>query len=153
MFPLSYHVSSIVGLADIPLSSVTFGHEVREEELTGAVLVVEDDLHIAGVLTDLLEDEGYQVQTGVNGRALEMALNNPPGLILLDVMMPGMDGIEVCRRLKADPRTRDVPVIFVTAMPTDVLSSRLGDTPYEGVIRKPFTLLEVLDTIQRHLSG
>ncbi len=122
------------------------------QEAAGAVLVVEDDPHIAGVLTDLLEDEGYRVRLGVDGQALAAALTDPPRLVLLDVMMPGMDGIEVCRRLKGDPRTRDVPVVFVTAMPTDVLSTRLGDTPYEGVIRKPFTLLDVLDTVQRHLD-
>ncbi len=122
------------------------------QEAAGAVLVVEDDPHIAGVLTDLLEDEGYRVRLGVDGQALAAALADPPRLVLLDVMMPGMDGIEVCRRLKGDPRTRDVPVVFVTAMPTDVLSTRLGDTPYEGVIRKPFTLLDVLDTVQRHLD-
>ena len=122
------------------------------QEVADAVLVVEDDPHIAGVLTDLLEDEGYQVRLGVDGEALAAALADPPRLILLDVMMPGMDGIEVCRRLKGDPRTRDVPVVFVTAMPTDVLSTRLGDTPYDGVIRKPFTLLDVLDTVQHHLD-
>ena len=121
-------------------------------EVDDTVLVVEDDPHIAGVLTDLLEDEGYRVRLGVDGQALAAALADPPRLVLLDVMMPGMDGIEVCRRLKGDPRTRDVPVVFVTAMPTDVLSTRLGDTPYEGVIRKPFTLLDVLDTVQRHLD-
>ena len=79
----------------------------------GRILVVEDDLHIAEVLTDLLEDEGYQVATGVNGNALIAALNDPPALILLDVMMPGMDGIEFCRQLKANQHTKGVPVVFV----------------------------------------
>ncbi len=119
----------------------------------GSVMVVEDDLHIAGVLTDLLEDEGYRVTTGVDGDALVTVFAAPPRPILLDVMMPGMDGIEFCRRLKGDPRTRDIPVVFVTAMPTDVLTARLGDCPYEGVIRKPFTLTEVLDAVERHLAA
>ena len=118
-----------------------------------SVLVVEDDLHIAGVLTDLLEDEGYRVTTGVDGEALSTAFAAPPALVLLDVMMPGMDGIEFCRRLKSDPRTRDTPVVFVTAMPADVLTARLGDCPYEGVIRKPFTLTEVLDAVERHVAA
>jgi CheY-like chemotaxis protein len=121
-------------------------------EVPDAVLVVEDDPHIAGVLNDLLEDEGYRVRTGVDGQALRAALADPPRLVLLDVMMPGMDGIEVCRRLKSDPRTRGVPVVFVTAMPTDILAARLGNIPYEGVIRKPFTLIEVLNAVQRHLE-
>ncbi|MGN6561988.1 MAG: response regulator [Thermomicrobiales bacterium] len=117
----------------------------------GRILVVEDDLHIAEVLTDLLEDEGYQVATGVNGKALAAALDDPPGLILLDVMMPGMDGIEFCRRLKANEGTKDVPVVFVTAMPADLLTTQLAGASYEGIIRKPFTIDEVLDTVQRHL--
>jgi CheY-like chemotaxis protein len=123
------------------------------EQQTGRILVVEDDLHIAEVLTDLLEDEGYQVATGVNGKALAAALNDPPGLILLDVMMPGMDGIEFCRLLKANVRTKDVPVVFVTAMPADLLTAQLTGATYEGIIRKPFTIDEVLDTVQRHLPS
>ena len=65
----------------------------------GSVLVVEDDSSIAQVLTTLLEDEGYRVATGVDGQALASALADPPGLVLLDVMMPGIDFLEVCRRL------------------------------------------------------
>ncbi len=90
-----------------------------------SVLVVEDDPQIVGVLTDLLEDEGYRVATGVNGQGLETARAAPPNMILLDVMMPGMNGIEVCRELKSDPRTRDVPVVFITAMPIDVLTAQM----------------------------
>ena len=119
----------------------------------GSVLVVEDDSSIAQVLTTLLEDEGYRVATGVDGQALASALADPPGLVLLDVMMPGMDGLEVCRRLKSDSRTRDVPVIFVTAMPPDLLAAHLGDCPYEALIRKPFTLDEVLAAVHRHLAA
>jgi len=133
--------------------ALALGRGMKNEEAAGPVLVVEDDLYIAGVLTDLLRDEGYQVATGVDGQALRDALADPPQLVLLDVMMPGMSGIEVCRRLKADPRTKDVPVIFVTAMPTDVLTAQLAGCPYEGVIRKPFTIDEVLSAVHQHLSA
>lgn len=118
----------------------------------GAILVVEDDQQIAAILTDLLEGEGYRVATAVDGQALALAQADPPALVLLDVMMPGMDGAEVCRRLKADPRTRDVPVVFVTALPPDVLLARLGGCAYEGLIRKPFGLDEVLATVRRMTS-
>ena len=119
---------------------------------SGSILVVEDDLQIAAVLADLLEGEGYRVTTGVNGAAVDQALAHPPGLVLLDVMMPGMDGTEVCRRLNADPRTRDVPVVFLTAMPPHVLASRLAGCSYKSVIRKPFGLTEVLDAVERYLQ-
>ena len=81
------------------------------------ILVVDDTPANIKVLNDLLrEDYAIAVATG-GARALERARGEePPDLVLLDVMMPEMDGYEVCRRLKADPRTRDIPVIFVTAM-------------------------------------
>jgi CheY-like chemotaxis protein len=113
------------------------------------VLVVEDDLQIAAILADLLEGEGYRVATAVDGQALPLALADPPDLVLLDVMMPGMDGAEVCRRLNADPRTRDVPIVFLTAMPPDALLPRIADCAYRGLIRKPFGLDEVLDAVRR----
>ena len=117
------------------------------------VLIVEDDQQIVGVLTDLLVDEGYRVIAGVDGQGLAVALAEPPALVLLDVMMPGMDGVEVCRRLRADPRTRDVPIVFLTAVPPEVLAQQLGDLPYQGVIRKPFRLDEVLDTVERFVDA
>ena len=119
---------------------------------SGRILIVEDEPGLAEVLTDLLGDEGYQTAVSVDGAALAAARANPPGLILLDAMMPGMDGPEVCRRLKADPRTARVPVVFVTAMPRDTLAARLGDCPHEGVLPKPFSLDDVLAVVRRHLG-
>lgn len=122
------------------------------EQTSNLVLVVDDDPHVAGVLSDLLQDEGYHVETGVDGGALAAAFERPPRLILLDVMMPGMNGVEFCHRLKTNPRTQDVPVVFVTATPVELLTTQLGDCTYEGVIRKPFTIDEVLDAVQRHIA-
>ena len=121
-------------------------------EQAGRVLIVEDEQSIAEILGDLLAEEGYEAAVSVNGAALKEAHDAPPDLILMDVMMPGMDGTEVCRRLKADPRTRHVPVVFLTAMPADILAARLGDCAYDGLIRKPFGLVEVLDAVHRHLD-
>jgi putative two-component system response regulator len=87
-----------------------------ESPVRETVLVVDDTPANIDVLKELLRDD-YTVKVALDGeRALKIALtDNPPDIILLDVMMPGMDGYEVCRILKEDPRTRKVPVIFVTA--------------------------------------
>ena len=116
------------------------------------VLIVEDEAGIAEVLADLLGDEGYETAVSVDGAALAAVTGDPPALILLDVMMPGMDGPEVCRRLKADPRTARVPVVFLTALPPETLAARLGDCPYDDVLAKPFTLDGVLAVVRRHLG-
>ena len=119
---------------------------------SGRILIVEDEPGLAEVLTDLLGDEGYETAVSVDGAALGAVADAPPALILLDVMMPGMDGPEVCRRLKADPRTAAVPVVFITALPPETLAARLGDCPHEGVLPKPFTLDSVLAVVRRHLG-
>lgn len=81
----------------------------------GTILVVDDTPENVDVLAGILR-EHYQIKVALNGqRALDIALAHPPDLILLDIMMPGMDGYEVCRRLKENPHTAGVPVIFVTA--------------------------------------
>jgi diguanylate cyclase (GGDEF)-like protein len=79
------------------------------------ILVVDDDPSVVELLRKFLEQE-FDVSVAAHGeQAIELCRANPPDLVLLDVMMPGPDGYEVCRRLKADPMTRHVPVIFVTA--------------------------------------
>lgn len=122
-------------------------------ETTGdGIFVVEDDLQIAAMLTDFLEGEGYRVRTGVNGSALTAALAEPPALVLLDMMMPGLDGIEFCRRFRNNPATAHIPVVFVTAAPPELFEARLRTIEYQQLIRKPFTLDEILTTVQRYVG-
>ena len=85
--------------------------------LRPTVLVVDDSVEVIDLLVDLLREQ-YRVKAATNGsKALEIARSDtPPDLILLDIMMPGLSGHDVCRELKADPATRDIPVIFLTAM-------------------------------------
>lgn len=110
--------------------------ETRERPV---ILAVDDTPENLDVLTGLLQP-AYRVRAAVNGeRALRIAASeNPPDLVLLDVMMPEMDGFEVCRRLKADPKTKDIPVIFLTAMTekeNTVRGLELGAVDY---VTKPF---------------
>ena len=115
------------------------------------VLIVEDEADLAAVLAAAVAYAGYEPVVSVDGAAVEAARRDPPALVLLDVQMPGMDGPQVCRRLKADPRTAHVPVVFVTALAPAILRAQLGDCPHEGVLHKPFALEKLLAAVRRHL--
>jgi two-component system sensor histidine kinase/response regulator len=118
-----------------------------------SILIADDQPTNIGVLYDALEGSGYSVRIANNGEAaLESARRAPPDLIVLDVMMPVLDGFETCRRLKSDPATRETPVIFMTARssPTDeVLGLRLGAVDY---ITKPIQLETALARVKTHLT-
>lgn len=116
------------------------------------VLIVDDAKENIDILFQALVDE-YELGVAVDGEtALEYVSTEKPDLILLDIMMPGMDGYEVCRRLKADPATRDIPVIFLTAM-TDIQNKTAGfDTGAVDYITKPFEILEVKARVKTHLD-
>ena len=115
------------------------------------ILVVEDDLPDLRLLTELLERGGYRVRSTADPQlAIESALARPPGLILTDVRMPGIDGFEVCRRLKEDERTRDVPVIFVSALQDTEARMRGFEAGGIDFINKPFEEQEVLARVRTH---
>ncbi|MCC7106165.1 MAG: response regulator transcription factor [Chloroflexi bacterium] len=106
------------------------------------VLVVDDDEKITSFLRRALAYEGYQVQVARSGTgALSSALESPPDVVVLDVMMPGLDGLEVCRRLRAGG---DVPVLMLTAR--DGVSDRVQglDVGADDYLTKPFALEELL---------
>lgn len=117
------------------------------------VLVVDDFATNIGALGGALESAGHRVLAALSGaHALKAASKAKPDLILLDVLMPEMDGIETCRRLRADPTTADIPVIFVTAnneMPSLVEGFEAGGVDY---IPKPFQVDEVLARVDTHLK-
>ncbi|XLM22593.1 response regulator, partial [Chromobacterium piscinae] len=78
------------------------------------ILVVDDTMTTLMMLLALLSTQGYQVSSAQSGaEALDLALKQPPDLILLDFSLPGMDGLAVCRELKLNPRTRDIPILFL----------------------------------------
>jgi two-component system NtrC family sensor kinase len=117
------------------------------------VLVVDDTPTNLQVLFDLLSEQGYRVAIAKNGEtALQRLQSYLPDLILLDVMMPGIDGFETCRRLKTEPLSRDIPIIFMTALSDSVDKVKglnLGAVDY---ITKPIQHEEVLARIRVHLQ-
>lgn len=119
----------------------------------GKILAVDDTPASLRLLTDILKAEGYEVRSAISGElALRAAISNPPELVLLDIRMPEMDGYEVCRRLKAQPETRDVPVIFVSAVSeTDekVHGFEMGAVDF---VTKPYQRDELLARVRTHLE-
>lgn len=105
-----------------------------------SILVVEDEEDILELVTYSLSKEGYQVHGAVSGEeGLKAVRSNPPDLVVLDLMLPGVDGLEVCKRLKADPRLVQIPVVMLTAKGEEadiVTGLELGADDY---LTKPFS--------------
>ena len=117
------------------------------------ILVVDDTIANIQLLGELLQKEGFQLNVAQNGKqALAAVTAMPPDLILLDIMMPEMDGLETCRRLKANPETRDIPIIFLTARAEidDIITGfKLGAVDY---LTKPFKTEELFARINTRLD-
>ena len=117
------------------------------------IVVVDDTPENLLLLMEMLSGQGYRVRLAPSGeRALQSIHKEPPDLILLDILMPEMDGFEVCRLLKADEQLRDIPVIFVSALDETfdkVTAFSVGGVDY---ITKPFQVEEVLARVQTHLN-
>ncbi len=119
----------------------------------GTILLVDDHPQNLRLLSDLLEEQGYEVQQALNGKvALQAIPIACPDLILLDIHMPELDGYTVCQRLKANPQTQDIPVIFVSALNEawdKVKAFSVGGSDY---ISKPFKTVEVLARVENQLK-
>lgn len=117
------------------------------------ILVVDDTLDNLRLLSKLLMGHGYYVRPVPDGeKALSVIRDQPPDLVLLDIMMPGLDGYEVCRRLQADEKTRNIPIIFISALNESfdkVKAFSMGGRDY---ITKPFHEEEVLARIETHVT-
>jgi DNA-binding response OmpR family regulator len=111
------------------------------------VLVVDDEWEIRHLLSQFLTEEGYEVILASNGEeAIELAERENPQVILLDIMMPGIDGIETCKRLKAEEKTRFIPVIMATAL-WDTYAEAI-EAGAEDFATKPFHLAELSFRVQ-----
>ena len=113
------------------------------------IIVIEDEPDIQEVIVHNLLRDGYQVDATPNGeRGLELVRRLDPDLVLLDLMLPGLDGVEICRRMKSDPRTRTVSIIMVTARGEEsdvVLGLGLGADDY---VCKPFSPRELMERVR-----
>jgi signal transduction histidine kinase len=120
---------------------------------TGLILIIDDTPANLDVISDTLSDAGFEVAIALSGeRAFKQMQHQLPDLILLDVMMPVVDGFEVCQQLKASPKTQEIPIIFMTALSdTDSKTKgfKLGAVDY---ITKPFQEAEVLARIKTHMQ-
>ena len=106
------------------------------------VLVVDDEWEIRHLLSQFLTEEGYEVILASNGEeAIELAERENPQVILLDILMPGIDGIETCKRLKEEEKTRFIPVIMATALWDRYMEAI--EARAEDVVTKPFNLTEL----------
>ncbi len=123
-----------------------------------SIVVVEDEEDILELVAYNLTKEGYHVTKTMSGEeALRVVQSSPPGLVILDLMLPEIDGLEVCRRLKRDPRTRHVPIVMLTAKgeePDIVAGLELGAEDY---ITKPFSprvlLARIRAVLRRQETG
>ena len=117
------------------------------------ILAVDDTPQNLHLLVDILTEYNYKVRPVPNGKlAISAAKISPPDLILLDIMMPGLDGYQVCKQLKSDPITKDIPVIFISAVGEVVDKVKAFAVGGADYITKPFQMHEVLMRIQRQLE-
>lgn len=116
-----------------------------EETRVRNIIIVEDDEDIADSIRYNLDREGFRVRVAVTGEeALSLILNGPPSLILLDLNLPGMNGFEICRRLREEPSTATIPILMLTARADEtdkVLGLNMGADDY---ITKPFSMRELV---------
>ena len=117
--------------------------------MTGRILIVEDESALSTLLAYNLEKEGFTVRVAEDGeRAIEALAEEPPDLVLLDWMLPHLSGIDICRRIRRDPATRDLPVIMLTARGEEADRIRGLDTGADDYVTKPFSPAELIARVR-----
>jgi CheY-like chemotaxis protein len=113
----------------------------------GRILFADDDPRVVQVVSRYLDLEGYAVETVTDGEsAVQRATADPPDLIILDIMMPAIDGIEACRRIRAHHATSRTPILMFSALSEETEAARSAGA--DGLIAKPFTLPDLAEAVR-----
>jgi len=122
--------------------------------VTHMILVVEDNERNLKLLRDVLEYAGYDVRVARTAEdGITLAVKEPPDLVLMDLQLPGIDGMEALRRLRENPRTANIPVVAVTAQAMKQDRERALDAGFNGYIEKPISVRAFPDQVRGFLSG
>ncbi|MEO6508980.1 MAG: response regulator transcription factor [Patescibacteria group bacterium] len=114
------------------------------------ILVADDDPAIVDSIKYMLEDEGYEVETTVDGETVGKMFEDQPDLLLLDIWMSGQDGRDICRALKAQETTKHIPIIMISAnKDTEKIAKEAGANDFVG---KPFDIEDLLNKIKQQLN-
>jgi two-component system, cell cycle response regulator DivK len=118
------------------------------------ILIVEDNDTDVRLLKDILETRGYNIlQTKEGLEAIDLAVVNLPDLILLDIQLPDMSGLEVARRLRGDERSKQIPIVAVTAFAMEWHEREALDSGCDAYVSKPISIFSFLRTVESFLSG
>jgi two-component system cell cycle response regulator DivK len=122
--------------------------------MTHVILVVEDNERNLKLLRDVLEYAGYDVRVARTAEdGLTLAAKEPPDLVLMDLQLPGIDGMEALRRLRQNPRTADIPVVAVTAQAMKQDRERVMDAGFNGYVEKPISVRTFPDQVRSFLPN
>jgi two-component system, OmpR family, alkaline phosphatase synthesis response regulator PhoP len=122
--------------------------------MSKVILVVEDDPKSMTLTRDLLKISGYSTLQATDGeQGVSVAESTKPDLILMDIMMPKMDGYSACNELKNNPETKNIPVVMLTAVGYDLNKKLAQNVGAQGYITKPFSRQELIDAISPFLQG
>ncbi len=118
------------------------------------VLVVEDNEKNMKLFRDILEARGYRtLEATTGGRAVELAVEHQPDLVLMDIQLPDIDGVEALRRLRADARSASLPVLALTAQAMEGDRERFLAAGFDGYLSKPVDVVDFVATVQRYCEG
>jgi two-component system, cell cycle response regulator DivK len=118
------------------------------------ILLVEDNEKNMKLFRDLLQAKGYRtLQATTGGRAVELATEHQPDLVLMDVQLPDINGLEALGRLRADERTASIPVLAVTAQAMQGDRERFLAAGFDGYVSKPVNIVELVGTLKQHCDG
>jgi CheY-like chemotaxis protein len=118
------------------------------------ILVVEDNEKNMKLFRDVLQARGYEIMEATTGeQAVELAIEHGPDLVLMDIQLPDIDGVEALGRLRANARTASIPVLALTAQAMEGDRERFLAVGFDGYVSKPVNIVELVGTVQQHCDG